>query len=357
MDSSLSAPITIKDPRVANAPRFLQRGAALLNDPRDVAFFPLMLTCAAIAGAGVALFFTSAPILLLAPLYWLAVFGLVMDRFTLMLHCTSHRQLFGKRYAALNYVIPWLLGPFFGQTPNSYFAHHMGMHHREENLADDLSSTMRFQRDRLSHWLRYYLTFMFVGLFQLSRYFYSRKQWKLFSRVLWGEGIYWTALAGLLFLRPLPTLVVFVVPLLIIRTGMMMGNWAQHSFVCRAEPANPYRASITCVNTRYNRRCFNDGYHALHHVKPRCHWSEHPIEFERAIAEYGRHDAIVFDGIDYFEVWGYLMFGRWEKLAERFVPLEGAPVRDREQVIAFLRERVAAHTPAPAPAAISVEAS
>jgi fatty acid desaturase len=275
-----------------------------------------------------------------APAYWLLLFAGFMDRFTLMLHCTSHRPLFSKRFRVLNHVIPWVLGPFFGQTPNTYFAHHMGMHHREENLAADLSSTMRFKRDRLDHWLRYCGRFMVAGLFELEVYFFRKKQWKLFKRVLAGEGAYWLALALLVYVKPIPALVVFVLPLVAIRTMMMMGNWTQHSFIVAASPENPYHSSITCINTRYNRRCFNDGYHVLHHVKPACHWSEHPVEFERALRDYARHDSIVFDGVDYFEIWVLLMLRRWSKLASHVVRLEGAPARTPEQVIALLKERV-----------------
>ncbi len=134
--------------------------------------------------------------------------------------------------------------------------------------------------------------------------------------------------------------IVFLGPLSRSARSMMMGNWAQHSLHLPPRPRDPYLSSITCINTSYNRRCFNDGYHILHHVKPRCHWTEHPIEFERALAEYGARDAIVFDGIDYFQVWLYLMTGRWSKLAARFVALPDAPVRNEREVIAFLQGRV-----------------
>ncbi len=290
--------MNISDPRAEPVPHFLLPTARLLNDPRDVVFLWLTLRCLLLASVGVALFFVDVPWRFVAPVYWLLLFGLFVDRFTLMLHCTSHRPLFKKSHRALNHLIPWVVGPFFGQTPNTYFAHHLGMHHREENLADDLSSTMRFRRDRIDHWLRYFFRFLLVGLFELEIYFYRRQQWKLFRRVLLGEGAYWLALILLAAWRPLPTLVVFVVPLVSIRALMMMGNWAQHSFVRAESPENPYYSSITCINTRYNRRCFNDGYHVLHHVKPACHWTEHPAEFERALADYARHDAIVFDWID-----------------------------------------------------------
>jgi fatty acid desaturase len=333
--------MTISDPRSVNAPRFLQGAAQLLNDPRDVSVLWLMLQCGSMALCGSALFLVPEPwTFYLAPFYWVFGLGALLDRFTLMLHFTSHRPLFKKGHGLLNRVIPWLLAPFFGQTPNTYFAHHMGMHHREENLAADLSSTGRFQRDRLDHWLRYYLRFMLIGLPELCLYFARRQQWKLMWRVIAGEGVYWSLMALLLWQRPAATLIVLLLPLIVIRTLMMMGNWTQHSFVSAQHPEDPYQASITCLNTRYNRRCFNDGYHVLHHVQPRAHWTDHPQLFETTIAEYAEHDSIVFDGLDYFQIWLCLMFQRWGTLADRFVRLEGAPQRSRDEVIAFLKSRV-----------------
>jgi fatty acid desaturase len=327
------------DPQVAPRPFFADRVAPMLNDERDASMVALMLQCGLVAALGIALFFVRAPyIYWAAPLYWLAL-SQVMDRYTLLLHCTSHRRLFKTQHDGLNNVIPHFLAPFFGQTPNTYFAHHMGMHHKEENLAADLSSTIRFERSRFGHWLRYWGRFMSIGVFELTGYFASRNQKKLVRRVIVGEVIYWTSLALLTWWNPLAALVVLISPLLGIRTAMMMGNWAQHSFVCQEQPENPYRSSITCINTRYNRRCFNDGYHILHHIKPRAHWTEHPTEFEKNRAEYGRHDAIVFDGIDFFQVWVLLMVGKWNTLAKHFVQLPNAPQRSQEEIVAFLKER------------------
>jgi fatty acid desaturase len=332
----------ITDPRTPSAPSFLAPAARLLNDPRDLQFVWLTLQCMSVVACAAALFFVEVPWWFAAPAYWLLMFVVLLDRYTLMLHCTSHRLLFKKRYALLNQVIPRLLGPFFGQTPGSYFLHHLGMHHHEENLEADLSTTMRYKRDRIDHWLRYFFRFLLIGVPELALYFYRRKKWKFFQSLLVGELGFVLAVALLYAWRPIPTLVVFIIPFLTVRAALMMGNWAQHAFVSPEAPENPYQASITCINTRHNRRCFNDGYHVLHHVKPACHWTEHPAEFERALPEYGRHDALVFDGIDFFGVWLALILRRWSHLAAHVVRLEGAPQRTPAEVIELLKHRVLA---------------
>lgn len=312
----------------------------LINDPRDLPFVHLIVGCLFCALLGVGLFFSGPYFWYLAPAYWLIWALGFLDRFILMLHCTSHRQLFKKEHGYLNQVIPWVIGPFFGETPETYFAHHMGMHHPENNLHDDLSTTMPYQRDSLGGWLHYYLSFLFGGLASLARYHLKKGNRKFFSRTLIGEGAFIVACLALATVNARATLAVFVLPVVIVRLLMMAGNWGQHAFVDAADPGNPYRNSITCINTRYNRRCFNDGYHIHHHVRARTHWSELPAEFENNKEEYGRQDAIVFEGVDFFQVWLMLMLGQWESLAARFVQLPGAPVRDRAAVIEFLKSRV-----------------
>ncbi|MDD9969097.1 MAG: fatty acid desaturase [Myxococcales bacterium] len=328
---------SISDP---GAPFYDRWALARLNDPRDLPFFHLMLQCALVAVFGVGLFFAGSLFYYLAPIYLAVWGGWVLDRYILMLHCTSHRQLFKPRYGRYNRIIPWMLGAFFGETPESYFVHHMGMHHVEGNLQADISSTMRYRRDSFRDWLRYYARFLFVGLLELGAYHRDRGNRKLVRRLLVGEGSYWLLVALLMWVNWEATLVVFVLPLLLVRTLMMVGNWGQHAFVCAGDPGNPHRNSITCINTRYNRRCFNDGYHIHHHLKPRCHWTELDREFEANREEYGRQDALVFDGIDFFGVWLLLMTGKWDRLAEAVVHLPGAPERTREEVISVLKARV-----------------
>jgi hypothetical protein len=330
----------------SNPPAWMRWANGLVNDPRDLPFVPLMVACFATVLLGLSLYLWSA--LIPGPLFWLVAIGYLLiwafgtlDRFILMLHCTSHRILFRREHGWLNHVIPWLLGPFFGETPQTYFCHHMGMHHPENNLDADLSSTLHYQRDRFDHWFVYYLRFMALTLIELPAYFIKRKQGKMAWRVLLGEGCFWTVVVALgVLVDWRATLVIFVIPVVMVRTLMMAGNWGQHAFVDATHPECPYRNSITCIDSRYNRRCFNDGYHIYHHVKARCHWSELPGEFETNRALYGEKDAVVFRGLDFFLVWVLLMTGRYRALAKAFVQLPGAPERSEAEIVEFLHTRL-----------------
>jgi fatty acid desaturase len=325
------------------SPALLDRTiGGLLNDPRDVPFVKLTISATLVVIPFAAMLYAPGVFRWWLALVYLAVnFAVFLDRFILMLHNTSHRALFKPRLRWLNSYIPWVLGPFFGETPETYFAHHVGMHHPENNLAADLSSTMEFQRDRVSDFARYYGRFMFRGLPDLAKYLGQKNRTRLRARMLAGELLFIATAVGLAYVNWRATLVVFFIPVVAVRFLMMAGNWGQHAFVAADAPESAFKNSITCLAARYNRRCFNDGYHIGHHVKANRHWSEMPADFENNRALYAREGAIVFEGIDFFAVWALLMFQRYASLARHYVVLDGARPSE-EEIIALLRSRTRA---------------
>ena len=130
-------------------------------------------------------------------------------------------------------------------------------------------------------------------------YLWRRKKTRLVRRVVIGELAWYAGVAGLLFYNWQATVVVSVVPFLLVRFLMMAGNWAQHAFIDGRDPSNPYKSSIVCVNSRYNRRCFNDGYHVEHHRRPALHWTDLPLEAEPSTRN-SRWPAVLrwLDGVD-----------------------------------------------------------
>ncbi|NML63850.1 fatty acid desaturase [Hymenobacter sp. RP-2-7] len=316
--------------------------ARYLQDRRDLPFAYLLLKLSAtVLPLAVALFVPAlrggAWWAALAAFWYLSLLR-YKGPFGLMLHCTSHRVLFKKQYGYLNYYIPWVIGPLFGQTPETYFVHHLGMHHAENNLPEDESSTMFYQRDSALGFLRYFGDFFLLAAVRLWGYLTRRHRLALRRRLLRGELAYLAVALGLAWLNLPATLAVCAVPFVVSRFIMMLGNWAQHAFIAPESPDNCYTSSITCLNTPYNHQCWNDGYHVSHHLRPALHWTEHPRSFRQNIQIYIDNEAIVFDGIHFLHVFCYLMAKRYDLLARHFVELRPIP-RTEAQVTALLRAR------------------
>lgn len=239
----------------------------------------------------------------------------------------------------MNRIIPWFLGPFFGETPETYYAHHICMHHTEGNLKDDLSSTMKYQRDSFLGFMHYFATFFFLGMVTLSQYFFrkNRKEWM--KRIIIGELSFFALCAVMSLISFKATLVMFMIPFVMTRFLMMAGNWGQHAFIDASDPGNSYKNSITCINSRYNKTCFNDGYHIGHHVRPAMHWTDMPGEFEQNVDKYREQGAIVFHTIDFFAVWLFLMTKQHGLLAKFYVNLGGGP-ETKEEIVTLLKNRL-----------------
>jgi len=315
---------------------------ARLNDERDLKFVHLTLQITFIMlPLGILLFIPAITgwwwWAIAALYYWVSNF-VFKGPFGLMLHCTSHRPWFNAKNRWLNYYLPWVVGPFFGQTPETYSAHHLAMHHRENNLEDDLSSTMHYQRDSFRDFMKYFGKFFFSVIPSLALYFNSKDLIKLRNRVVRGELFFWCMCAALMFVSWQATLAVFVIPLVISRLIMMVGNWAQHSFIDAADPANFYKNSVTCINTPYNNKCWNDGYHISHHIQPNLHWTMHPDHLVTHMRDYAENKALVFEGVHFLHIWWYLMTNNYARLASRVVNLQGVFTSEHE-VIALMRER------------------
>jgi fatty acid desaturase len=337
---SINDPVFIKPARYNFFDRFWIRRIA---DERDLPFIYLTLKIC----------FTVIPlaILLFLPIHGLFWWGIALTYFivnlmfmsgpyTLMLHCTSHRPLFKNEYKSYNNIIPWVLGPFFGHSPGTYYSHHMGMHHAENNLEDDLSSTMKYQRDSITDFFKYFFSFFFGVIVSLTSYHHIRKRIKMRNKVLTGETFFIAICIALMFFNLPAVMVVFVTPLLLTRFIMMIGNWGQHSFVDFDEPGNCYKNSITCTNTPYNKICFNDGYHIDHHLKPTMHYTQYPEHFQNHIAEFSKNKALVFDNLHYLHIWFYLMTKNYAALAKHMVNINETFVNDAE-AIALLKSRTA----------------
>ncbi|MDH4261936.1 MAG: fatty acid desaturase [Spirochaetia bacterium] len=277
-------------------------------------------------------------------IYLAVVYAVFFARFFgpyhLMLHNISHRKLFKNKFSLFNYYPTWFMGIFFGQSPETYYAHHIQMHHFENNLLSDKSSTLKYRRDSFSDCMIYFFRFITIGLWETMLYFIQTKKYKAAFKVFAGEYSYWLFMAAVSYYYLPAGIFLFVTPYIISRAVMIIGNWTQHAFVDVNDPNNCYRNSISCINGKYNHLCFNDGYHISHHLKASRHWSDHPHEIIENKANYIKENAIVFEKIDFLGVWFLLMLKQHKKLAKYFVNLNEKKPKTENQILALFEERL-----------------
>jgi fatty acid desaturase len=312
-----------------------------LYEERDEVFVRLtinrvVLQTLAMTGLFVAIRF--APVPWWVPMIaYFALWGWLTPPVILMLHCTMHRP-FIRTPKILDRAHPFVMSFLFG-IPTGYREHHMGMHHVEDNMQDDLSSTMRYQRDSFLHFLHYFLKFFFLSIVDLPTYMKKRRRVTMMRRAFYSELVHDAVIIGAMLIDWRFGFAAFLMPYVACRFMMMVGNWGQHAFVNTLVKNDGIANSITCINSGYNARCFNDGYHIGHHLKANRHWTEMPADFLANVDAYAKADALVFEGLDFFLVSVCLWTGQWKILAKKFVRLDGKP-RSDDEVIAMLKERV-----------------
>jgi hypothetical protein len=116
--------IVLDDPTYE--PRAVQRAGEravlrFIHDPRDVPFLKLMDSGGVAVGPGALRAWGVPVVARRCPSLVLVLY--LMGPFILMLHNTSHRRLFRRPWGWMNQYIPWVLGPFFGESPETYSAH------------------------------------------------------------------------------------------------------------------------------------------------------------------------------------------------------------------------------------------
>ncbi|KAI4114981.1 MAG: hypothetical protein LQ345_004338 [Seirophora villosa] len=261
--------------------------------------------------------------------------------FTLMLHNHIHNNgLLSKEYAWFDNLWPYILEPLMGHTWDSYYYHHVKHHHHENNGPGDLSSTIRYQRDELLHFMHYVARFVFLVWIELPLYFWRKNKISLALRTLGSELLSYAFIVLMARFELRATVFVLIMPLVQMRIGMMVGNWGQHALVDEVEPDSDFRSSITLIDVpQSNRHCFNDGYHTSHHLNPRRHWRDHPVAFIKDKPRYSAGRALVFHNIDYIMMTVTLLRKDYMHLASCLVPMGDQIGMSQEEVADMLRTK------------------
>ena len=183
-----------------------------------------------------------------------AIFHWVMQgwycgSFTLMLHNHIHNNgLLVRSWSRFDNTWPYILEPLMGHTWDSYYHHHVKHHHVENNGPGDLSSTIRYQRDDLLHFLHYVGRFIFFVWIELPIYFWRKNKKYLALRTMVAELSSYAFIALMAKYNLRATVFVLIIPLVQMRIGMMVGNWGQHALVDEVDPDSDFRSSITLID-------------------------------------------------------------------------------------------------------------
>ena len=226
---------------------YISWAQSIVRNPVDVVFLTHILLYLS----------TSVPsaVFLYSHFTWIhAVMHLILQlsycgSFTLMLHNHIHNNgLLKKEYAWFDHTWPYVLEPLMGHTWDSYYYHHVKHHHVEGNGPEDLSSTIRYQRDEVTEFLKYVGRFIAFCWIELPLYFIKKGKPRLAFKSFISE------ITAMLFIYVLarinfyPTLFVLILPFFLMRTGLMVGNYGQHALVDDVDPASDFRSSITLID-------------------------------------------------------------------------------------------------------------
>ncbi|KAI9829180.1 MAG: hypothetical protein M1826_005775 [Phylliscum demangeonii] len=201
-----------------------------------------------------------------------------------------------------------------GHTWDSYYYHHVKHHHVENNGPDDLSSTIRYQRDELSYFLLYLARFLLLTWIELPFYFFRKRKLALAFHAFLMEILSDLVIVLLLRYHIRPAVFVLLLPLLQMRIAMMVGNWGQHALVDEVEPDSDFRSSITLIDVA----------------------REH---FLKSKHQYRTGRALVFRDIDSLMMTITLLRKDYARLASCLVPTGDQVGMSRQEIMSMLKSK------------------
>jgi fatty acid desaturase len=330
----VDAPVGRRDPLAAYAgpvPTGVagRLAAALLNDIRDWPLLGAWMKVIAFAGVPAAFLFAAAPfvpwwaIWTLGALHAVHVTLGLTTYFINLSHWNAHRPLLKSGFAPLEKAVRYGIGLLFGFPGRLYYNQHLGVHHPGRNTQADLISTAPYRRDSVFDFARFMVFFFAAQAWRCGFLFLRRGQTRRALIFMATEAALYSTIAASLWLSPHAGLWVLFMPFFMVRTIVMCGHWSQHGFIDPVRPLVAHHYTTTCTRTPYNQRSFNDGYHLTHHLKPSLHWSEIPAEFEATRERLVADGALVFEGLDFFQLWMLLMRRDFKAIAAHGVRAPG----------------------------------
>ena len=204
-------------------------------------------------------------------------------------HNTIHTPMFHSR--GLNRFFQVVLTLSYGHPVSAYVPGHNLSHHVHTQTSRDV---MRTTKARFRWNLLNQLLFVVVVGRSITKADFTYAKAMRGQRPRWWRqwlietGAMIAVTGGLLVLDWRRALLYFVIPHAIAAWGIIGINYAQHDGCDEAHPQNHSRNFVGGVA---NWLLFNNGYHAIHHMKPTLHWSKLPAAHAELVAPYN-HDNL-----------------------------------------------------------------
>lgn len=213
---------------------------------------------------------------------WLNVpiwIGLVLANYSLSIgiqHLHTHRKMFTS--PTLNRITEILLTLPGGVSYPVMKYIHVHLHHRHDNGEGDPTSTKGKETGwpAFWYWVSYgYLTHKetIKGLFAAD----AKPTWKRLRGQYIVDNLLMLGFAiGFFIYDPKGMVLFYLIPYIIVSINIGYFAWLTHA------PARDGKlnGSINTTNNWMNLFIHNQGYHALHHIKPSIHWTAIPEYFE-----------------------------------------------------------------------------
>ena len=337
----------------------------MLAHEKDTALVHALANVAIFAPTAACLLLAARPSHVLGALYVAALYALFLQRFMLAMHYAAHRPPLQAPanasnttklvVAAFNEAPTTLLCAFFGLPPCCYRMHHVAMHHGGANSPApwrDLSSTATLPR----RGARGAAAFVWYWLRSFAALAASLPLWAMRRRGIADTGktvcgivAYFGTYFALRNVNAVAANYLIPVPFLISSLALAFGNWSQHALLHLADDGTartePHAVAYDCLVCADNARTFNDGYHAVHHEEPTCHWSEMPLRYAQRceawiahleyVRDHGSADGapppphsrrepcarLAFEGLGFFDIGVLCLLGEYGErtMAKHFV--------------------------------------
>lgn len=212
---------------------------------------------------------------------WLAAGAFALVPFSLSVVAYNHNHMHVRTFtnAPLNRLLELLIFLETGSSPFSGTLNHIVGHHASYDKPE--LDTLNWRRRDGSTMGRHEFAIRCLLWHYPSCFVLGRKNPRLMSEFLVYLVLGGACLAALLVYRPVPALIVFVAPMLLMLYALKWSAYAHHSDLPYGDD---YTASRTHTGQFYNWFTWNAGYHAAHHFKQALHWTLLPEYHQGTLA-------------------------------------------------------------------------